>query len=81
MTTPTRKTPRRRPRTPAESGRIGGRARTPAKSQAARENGKRGGRPPKLIPTHTLAKFVLGLQAADRAFATAAVELARYTLN
>lgn len=28
-------------------GRLGGQARTDAKAEAARENGKKGGRPPK----------------------------------
>lgn len=33
----------------AELGTVGGRARSPAKAAAARENGKRGGRPPKPV--------------------------------
>jgi hypothetical protein len=70
----------RKVQTPAESGRLGGLARSRAKREAARENGRRGGRPQKPIPTHLLARMVLGLQAADRAFADAAVGLAKYVL-
>lgn len=75
---------RRRPRTPAESGRLGGLARTPAKRSASRENGVKGGRPSKTekpLPSHLLAHMVLDLEACDRAFANASVRLARYVLG
>jgi hypothetical protein len=74
------KTKHRRPPSPAERGRIGGQAKTPAKAKAARRNGKRGGRPQKPLPTVLLAQMILGLQAADRAFANAAVGLANYVM-
>lgn len=39
-----------------EVARRGGSARTPAKAAAARENGKKGGRPPKVAPAETPAE-------------------------
>jgi hypothetical protein len=56
-------------------------ARTPAKRSASRENGVKGGRPEKPLPSHLLAHMVLDLEACDRAFANASVRLARYVLG
>ena len=52
---------------------------SPAKAQAARENGKRGGRPRTAI-RHVLAEIVLDLKGFDRAFARASTALAKHVL-
>lgn len=82
-----KKSTRQRSRAAAESGRLGGLARTPAKQHSSRENGKKGGRPRKIekhekpLPSNLLANMVLDLEACDRAFANASVRLAKYVLT
>ena len=58
------RTPPRRPRTPAERGRIGGLVRSPAKAKSSRENGKRGGRPLKTAPPAPPARTALRIDEA-----------------
>jgi Protein of unknown function (DUF2442) len=43
----------------AQLGAAGGRAQSPAKTEAARENGRKGGRPRKLDPLAKLAELVM----------------------
>lgn len=49
----------KKPVTVAEAGKIGGKSKSEAKQAAARENGKKGGRPKKEIWTHEEKQKIL----------------------